>query len=112
MTKQKKLDITQIIRHIIQGIAFILFPGMFYLIYLAFKSIYMSLITGSFSWDYNASDVGLLLAVIPVTILWGRFFCGYLCSFGAMGELVYFIASKMRKKNPVIPKKADNIQKT
>ena len=111
MTKQKKLDITQIIRHIIQGIAFILFPGMFYLIYLAFKSIYMSLITGSFSWDYNLSDVGLLLAVIPVTILWGRFFCGYLCSFGAMGELVYFIASKMRKKNPVIPKKADKVLK-
>ena len=111
MTKQKKADITQIIRHIIQGIAFVLFPGLFYMIYIAFKSIYTALATGSFSWRYNVSDVALLLAVIPVTMLWGRFFCGYLCSFGAIGELVYFLASKIRKKNPVIPKKFDKVLK-
>ena len=111
MTKKNKVNIVQIIRHIIQGIAFVLFPGLFYLIYLALKNVYMSLASGSFTWASNVPDIALLVAVIPVTVLWGRFFCGYLCSFGAMGELVYFLASKIRKKNPVIPKKVDRVLK-
>ena len=109
MTKKNKVNIVQIIRHIIQGIAFVLFPGLFYLIYLALKNVYMSLASGSFTWASNVPDIALLVAVIPVTVLWGRFFCGYLCSFGAMGELVYFLASKIRKK---MRKNATSFQET
>ena len=111
MDKTKKINLTQIIRHVIQILAFILMPGLFYSVYLAFKNIYVSIVSGSFEWASAAPDIALLLAIIPVTVIWGRFFCGYLCSFGAMGELIYWIASKIRRKNPVIPEQADKILK-
>ena len=42
----------------------------------------------------------VILAVIPVTILFGRVFCGFVCAFGSLGDLVWFISRKIRK-NPV-----------
>ena len=111
MDKTKKINVTQIIRHAIQILAFILMPGLFYSVYLAFKNIYVSIVSGSFAWTSAAPDIALLVAVIPVTVIWGRFFCGYLCSFGAMGELIYAVASKIRRKNPAVPEQADKILK-
>ena len=40
----------------------------------------------------------VLLSVIPITVLWGRFFCGYLCAFGSMQELISFVAKKIKIK--------------
>ena len=52
-----------------------------------------------------------LLAVIPVTALWGRFFCGYLCAFGGMQELLAFIAKKLHIKQLKIRPEADRVMR-
>ena len=52
-----------------------------------------------------------LLAVIPITALWGRFFCGYLCAFGGMQELLAFIAKKLHVKQLKIRPEADRVMR-
>ena len=106
-----KLKITQIIRHIIQLIAFILFPGLFVSTFGALKDVYMAVIGGDFSISEYSEQIILLIAVLPITALFGRFFCGFLCSFGAMGELLSWISSKIIKKPVVIGEKADRVLK-
>ena len=87
--RQKKvqtLHTTQIIRHVLQVAGFLLMPGLFILTLGACKAIWQAVLHGTFSWSALGSPLLILLAVIPVTALWGRFFCGYLCAFGSMQE--------------------------
>lgn len=108
---KKKTSITQIIRHTIQLGAFILFPGLFITTFAAVRDICTAIIGGSFQISVYADQLLLIAAVFPVTILFGRFFCGYLCSFGAMGDLLWWISSKITKKPIVVSAKADRVIK-
>ena len=105
--KKKKIATTQLLRHIIQLVAFILFPGLFISTFAAIRDVYTALINGSFSLSAQAESLLVLLAVFPITILWGRFFCGYLCSFGAMGDFLWALSRKMFKKPLKVNPKAD-----
>lgn len=109
--EKKQKPITQIIRHSIQIASFILIPGLFILIWNSIGSIYQSIISGTFSFNGMASQIFILLAVIPITVLWGRFFCGYICAFGGMQELINFIARKLKIKQITIPKEIDKYMK-
>ncbi|MCF0146139.1 MAG: FMN-binding protein [Eubacterium sp.] len=106
-----KISVTQIIRHIIQIAAFFILPGLFVLTYGAIKSIVMGIASGSFVFSEHANEMVIILAVIPVTILFGRFFCGFLCSFGALGDLMYFISGLFMKKRPKISRNVDRALK-
>lgn len=109
--KNKKLAARQVVRHVIQLAAFVLLPGLFISTFSAIKAIYVAIIQGSFSVSTLAQPLLVLLAIFPVTILWGRFFCGYLCSFGAMGDLLWGISGKLFGKPLKIPSKADRLLK-
>ena len=39
-----------------------------------------------------------LLGLCGFTLLFGRFFCGYVCSFGGLGDAVYALSSLIQKK--------------
>lgn len=104
---KKKISITQIIRHIIQLGAFLLFPGMFISIFMAIRNLYTAAIGVS---TYQNQWL-LILAIFPITVLFGRFFCGYLCAFGAMGDLLWWISSKIIKKPIRVNEKVDCILK-
>ena len=39
-----------------------------------------------------------LLGLCGFTLLFGRFFCGYVCAFGALGDGVQFVSKKVQKK--------------
>lgn len=93
--KNKKIPISQIIRHIIQFAAFLIYPGLFISVFAALRAIVTALFGGTFTLASMGGDLLLLIAVFPITILWGRFFCGYLCSFGAIGDLIHAIADKL-----------------
>lgn len=95
---KKKIHITQIIRHIFQMAAFVLFPGLFITVFTAVRDIYTTVIRGSFHFSAYAGQLLVLAAVFLVTMLFGRFFCGYLCAFGAMGDLLWWASSKVIKK--------------
>ena len=98
---KKKIAYTQLIRHIIQLAAFILFPGLFISTFSAIRDVYTALVKGDFSVSALAEQMLVLLAVFPITILWGRFFCGFLCSFGAMGDFLWALSRKIYKRPPL-----------
>lgn len=108
---KKKLSLPQLVRHLIQLAAFLLFPGLFITVFSSIKSLCMAPFTGSVPLAALAYDFAVVLAVLPVTLLWGRFFCGYLCSFGAAAELLGFLGGKVFKRRPRIGKKADRLLK-
>ena len=108
---KKKYDALQITRHIIQAASFLLFPGLFVSVYSAFKQIYISVVNGGFSMSSDGGALMLLAAVVIVTALAGRFFCGFLCSFGALGELVWYISGKFIKNRRQPPREADRVLK-
>ena len=97
----------QLSRHIIQLIAFFLFPGLFVTVFSAVKDIVISTIHRSFSFTSLAPQIVLTTGMFLITILWGRFFCGYLCSFGAAGDLIYAISKKILPNRSKIPSSVD-----
>lgn len=108
---KKKNSITQVIRHIVQLIAFVLFPGLFITTFTAIRDIYMAVISGSFHFSAYVDQLLLIVSIFPITILFGRFFCGYLCSFGAMGDLLWWASSKIIKKAIIVSTKTDRVLK-
>lgn len=70
-----------------------------------------SLFTGAFSGvKYIFTQIGRSQPLEPVsfvktltvlcllTMIFGRFFCGYVCAFGALGDGVQFVSKKVQKK--------------
>lgn len=109
--KKNKYKVTQIIRHIIQLISFIILPGLFILTWNDIKVLFIALIKNTFTLDTMLVPILTLVAVIPITMLWGRFFCGYLCAFGSMQELLNYIAKKLKIKQININYKLDKYLK-
>ena len=110
-TNQKTLSITQTARHLIQIAGFVLMPGLFILALGSFKGLWQAILAGNFTWSAMGAPLITLLAVIPITALWGRFFCGYLCAFGGMQELISFIAKKLKITQLKISPEADRIMR-
>ena len=109
--KKKKTTYVQVMRHMIQLAAFVLFPGLFISAFSAVREVYTAIITRNFSLAALAEPLLLLLAIFPITILWGRFFCGYLCAFGSMGDLLWALSGKIFKKRRKIGERVDRLLK-
>ncbi len=109
--RTSSFKLTQITRHLIQAVSFVLMPGLFILALGAFKGIWQAVLAGNFTWAAMGTPLVTLLAVVPITALWGRFFCGYLCAFGGMQELMSFIAKKLKMPQPRISPQADRIMR-
>lgn len=105
--KKQKINKNQIIRRLIQIAAFLLMPGLFISTFSAIKDIYTALIGGTFAFSTLSYQILLLFAIIPVTVLMGRFFCGYICSFGAMGDLLWYLSQKIHKKKFSVSQRTD-----
>ena len=88
---KKKLSAFQIIKIIIQLISFLLLPGLFIDSFNGIKALVQGLSAGT------ADFAALLPALFPsvllilVTLIFGRFFCGYMCAFGTLGDAVHFL---------------------
>ena len=107
---KKKISSVQIIRAVIQLIAFIAIPGLFITVFSAIGSIYTAIIGGTFVFSEQLGNILLTVAVLLVTALWGRFFCGFICSFGAMQDLLRFLGKRITRKQ-IVPEKADKVLK-
>ena len=103
----RSLNKTQLLRHGVQLVSFLLFPGLFLTVFNALRDVVTALVTGSFALSALSGSLVTLLVVLGVTVLWGRFFCGYLCTFGALQELLSFAGRKMLPGMKRIPEKAD-----
>ena len=106
--KIKKL---QILRHIIQLILFLIIPGLFIMTFSEIKVIYQMIIKGNFNFIQAFESITELLTAFLITILTGRFFCGWLCAFGAYNDLIHVVSSKLFKVKFKVNEKVDNLLK-
>lgn len=108
---KKRGFVTQLIRHLVQLAAFILFPGLFIMVFSAVRDLVTAVMEGQFSVSGLFPQILLVFVVFLVTALWGRFFCGFLCSFGMMQELLFFVSRKTLLKKVRIPERFDAVMK-
>lgn len=107
--KLKQRSVIQIIRHIIQFAAFLLFPELFITALHALGDVVTSLTDGTFSFSALSAQIMTIVAVFAATAVWGGIFCGYLCSFGAMQELALGIFQGIFHRKIVIPERIDHV---
>lgn len=104
---KKRGFLTQFIRHLVQFTAFILFPGLFISVFSAVRDLVTAFVEGRFSFGGLFPQIILVFAVFLVTVLWGRFFCGFLCSFGMLQEVLFFFSERTVLKKVRVPERFD-----
>ena len=94
--RQRELKYRALLRAGIQALFFVSMPGAFVAGFNGVKQIFLKIGTG----DLLTADsfVLSLLGLCGFTILFGRFFCGYVCSFGSLGDFVYWLSGLVQKK--------------
>ncbi|HEX2937813.1 MAG TPA: FMN-binding protein [Ruminiclostridium sp.] len=108
---KKKINFIKILRPVIQILFFILLPALFISTFSGIKQIYLSIIHGTFNSAALVPQLIEAIAIIPVTIIAGRFFCGWMCAFGSMSDSMYFLSNKLFKHKFKISEKADRVLK-
>ncbi len=96
----KKRKIAEWVRIGVQVIFFIVAPSIYASAFTGIKNAFASIGQGN---QLEMTGFALqLLCVCGFTVLFGRYFCGWACAFGALGDWVYkfsqFIQTKLKKK--------------
>lgn len=99
-------------RILIQILAFILIPGVFTYVFSALGMIVTAVFKGQIDWETLKIPVWMLIATVPATVLTGRFFCGFFCSFGTVQDFLWYLSQKVFHMNFRIQGKTDRILKT
>lgn len=99
---------TELLRNIIQIIFFFIFPSAFSSAFAAVKETAAALSQGA---PLSLGPFArICLFLLAFTVIAGRFFCGYACAFGTLGDGVYMLSRSIQKKTgkklPKIPVKA------
>lgn len=93
-------------RRAIQLLFFLFFPSAFTAAFAGVKYLFTQMGLGDrVEWT---SFTVILAALLIFTAVFGRFFCGYACAFGSLGDAVrdiYVSACKKLKKKPIRLKK-------
>ncbi|WP_411680800.1 4Fe-4S binding protein [Clostridium thailandense] len=108
---EKKIKKIQIFRHIIQIISLFISPGLFILALDELKKIYEMIIKGNFHFIQAFPTLVEFTTVILITIVFGRFFCGWICAFGAFNDLLHLVSKNVFKINFKVNKEIDAVLK-
>ena len=88
------------IRAAIQLLYFLFIPSVYTAAFAGVKYIFTQI--GAGERIELTSFVTVLIVICVYTILFGRFFCGFACAFGTLGDAVYalykYICKKLKKK--------------
>ena len=98
---KKRKQIVSYLRAGIQLLYFLFLPSVFTAAFNGVKYIFTQL--GHGEKIEMTAFVAALLLVCAFTIVFGRFFCGFACAFGSLGDAmhaIYGIICKKRKKKP------------
>ena len=76
-----------VVRTLVQLLFFIMMPGAFVAGFNGVKTIFQAIGTGK-PLPWNGFTMALA-ALCVCTVLFGRYFCGYVCAFGTLGDFVY-----------------------
>jgi Polyferredoxin len=69
------------------------------------------IIKGNFNITQSWPKLIAVFTTIPITIILGRFFCGWFCAFGAFNDFIYIISKKVFKIKFTINERLDYILK-
>lgn len=94
----KKFFKIQYLRIIVQIIFFILYPGLFALTFTQIGKTYSMLINLSGNPYTLGISLTYALILLLLTTILGRFFCGWMCSFGTMSDFLYYVNKKLFKR--------------
>lgn len=94
--RQQELQHRALLRAVLQAIFFVSMPGAFVAGFNGVKQLFLRIGTGSVL-QLDSFTLSLL-GLCGFTILFGRFFCGYVCAFGGLGDLVYWLSGLVQKK--------------
>jgi len=97
---------------LIQIVSFIVLPAFYINAFAGIHEIYLEIIHGSFDISALLPQILETVAVIPITILFGRFFCGWMCAFGTLGDVIYLLSSKVFKTKYRMDETADGVLKS
>ena len=111
MDMKRRINKIQIARHIVQIVLFFLLPGIYMLAFGELKGLYISIVNGSFNFPYTLYGASELIIVIVLTVLFGRFFCGWVCAFGTYGEFLHELSRRVFRIKFKIGLKADKVLK-
>ena len=110
MSKKQLKQIHVWLRVAIQILYFIFIPSVYTAAFAGVKYIFTQI--GAGEQIELTSFVTVLILICAYTILFGRFFCGFACAFGSLGDAVHAlyknILKKMKKKPYLIPDKWTN----
>ena len=99
------------LRALIQLLYFLFIPSVYTAAFAGVKYIFTQI--GAGEKIAMTSFVTVLLVICLYTMVFGRFFCGFACAFGAFGDALHALytkaCKKMKKKSVKIPEKAVGI---
>lgn len=108
---KKKIHKLQIIRHTIQLLLFFLLPGLYTLTFSELGKLYKMIISGNLNFISFFTSSVELTTVIVLTVLFGRFFCGWFCAFGAFNDFLFLASRKLFKFKFKIDEEIDSMLK-
>lgn len=111
MDNQMEKKIGKLFRRLAQIAGFLIMPGLFTSTFFGIRDLVVAMVSGDFQIQELFPQLILVVVMSIGAILFGRVFCGYLCSFGAMADLLWFVARKVHRKYHRIPKQMDRILK-
>lgn len=84
------------LRTAIQAFFFFAMPSAFIAGFSGVRGIFQSIAEGQvLQWNSFAK---VLAALCAFTILFGRYFCGFACAFGSLGDFVYWLSGVIQTK--------------
>lgn len=108
--RQRAVKRSRLARALVQLFFFFTMPGAFVAGFSGVKHLFQWI--GSGSVLQLDSFVLSLIGLAGFTILFGRYFCGFVCAFGSLGDCVYWLSGLVqkklfhRKKQYALPEKA------
>lgn len=109
--KSKRFSVLSVIRTVSQILFFVWLPSLYISAFAGLGELIAASLSGSFSLAETWPSLLALVATVPVTVLAGRFFCGWMCAFGALTDWIYGIFSIKTGSLVKIPPKVDRALK-
>ena len=100
----------QVVRIGLQILAFLFVPDLFIRIFSSVGTMVQAIVGGTFRFSALWPEILLTAGILVLTVIWGRFFCGYICAFGSMQDLMRAVGKHIPFR-PKISEKADRMLK-
>ena len=95
-----KKQYSKVIKIVIQILFFLWIPESFAASLYAVKKLIHAVSVMDFT--YAREPVLLLLETVVTTAVFGRYYCGYICSFGAAQDLSYDLGNLIRNRQNTV----------